>query len=62
MQDRDNGLSLIIETSIDIKSTIQSIDEKSSSMRTTAGRKKGSGLSDLINDLEIKINRMISQT
>jgi len=33
MQDRDNGLSAIIETSIDIKSMIQSIDEKANNMR-----------------------------
>ena len=28
MQERDNALSLLIEKSIDLKTTIQSIDEK----------------------------------
>lgn len=43
-QERDNALSLIIETSIDIKSVIQNIDEKASTyMQRMTGFQIGPG-------------------
>jgi len=56
-QERDNSLSLIIEKSIDIKSVIQSIDEKASSLRS-----KKSTINDSIHELEMKINKMVHLT
>jgi hypothetical protein len=66
MQERDNSLSIIIETSIDIKTMIQSIDEKATNMRNqktfTNQRAKAANLADSISELEMKINRMIGVT
>lgn len=61
-QERDNALSLIIETSIDLKSVIQTIDEKAktSARQTTFRANKGNqGLNDQIHDLELRINKMV---
>lgn len=58
MQERDNALSLLIEKSIDIKTNIQSIDEKATSTFAKQGRK--SNIADLISDLEMQITNMVS--
>lgn len=58
MQERDNALSMLIEKSIDIKTNIQSIDEKASSSFAKSSRK--SNIADLIQDLDLQITNMVN--
>ena len=49
---------MLIEKSIDIKTNIQSIDEKARSTFAKQGRK--SNIADLISDLEMQITNMVN--
>jgi len=61
MQERDNALSLLIEKSIDLKSTVMSIDEKATNQfNSTGGRKPKTNISDLIQDLEVQVTSIMN--
>lgn len=61
MQERDNALSLLIEQSIDLKSKVNSIDEKAQNQyKNQKSGRKATNIGDLIQDLEMQVNSMMS--
>ena len=62
MQERDNALSLLIEKSIDLKSRVNSIDEKATNQfqNKKSSRKVGSSIADQIQELELSITSMMT--
>jgi hypothetical protein len=65
MQERDNALSLLIEKSIDLKSTVMSIDEKATNQFNSmnnkgSNRKPKTNINDLIQDLEIQVQGIMN--
>ena len=61
MQERDNALSLLIEKSIDLKSKVNSIDEKAQNQyKNQKSGRKATNIGDLIQDLEMQVNSMMS--
>ena len=59
MQERDNALSMLIEKSIDIKSSIQSINEKASNQFQSNKASRKSNISEHIQELELQIQNMM---